>query len=131
MNVRFSLRVEKDAVIYPRSRGDERITLDGSVIEEENNNGSIEPGDPVFEKLLVWNDWNGDGISQKHELRTLFQVGILSLRTSANIVNDRLENSASRVRLLSTFESVAGPGKLVDVFFYLDSATQGVARLSH
>ena len=35
MNVRFTLRVEKDAVIYPRSRGDERITLDDSVIEKE------------------------------------------------------------------------------------------------
>ena len=35
MNVKFTLRVEKDAVIYPRSRGDERITLDNSVIEKE------------------------------------------------------------------------------------------------
>ena len=41
MSVKFSLRVEKDAVIYPRTRGDERITLDGSVIERKNNNGSI------------------------------------------------------------------------------------------
>jgi len=41
MSVRFSLRVEKDAVIYPRSRGDERITLDGSVIEEKQDNGSL------------------------------------------------------------------------------------------
>ncbi len=35
MNVRFTLRVENDAVIYPRSRGEERITLDNSVIEKE------------------------------------------------------------------------------------------------
>lgn len=35
MNVKFTLRVEKDAVIYPRSRGEERITLDNSVIEKE------------------------------------------------------------------------------------------------
>lgn len=35
MNVKFTLRVEKDAVIYPRSRGDERITLDNSVIEKD------------------------------------------------------------------------------------------------
>lgn len=41
MSVRFALRVEKDAVIYPRSQGDERITLDGSVIEKKNDNGSI------------------------------------------------------------------------------------------
>ena len=35
MNVKFTFRVEKDAVIYPRSRGEERITLDNSVIEKE------------------------------------------------------------------------------------------------
>lgn len=41
MSVRFALRVEKDAVIYPRPRGDERITLDGSVIEQKQDNGSV------------------------------------------------------------------------------------------
>ena len=41
MSVKFSLRVEEDAVVYPRPRGDERITLDGSNIEKKNNNGSF------------------------------------------------------------------------------------------
>lgn len=41
MSVRFALRVEEDAVIYPRSRGDERITLDGSVIKVTDENGSV------------------------------------------------------------------------------------------
>ncbi len=41
MNVRFTLRVEEDAVIYPRSRGDERITLDGSVIEKTEDDGYL------------------------------------------------------------------------------------------
>ncbi len=41
MSVQFSLRVEEDAVVYPRPRGDERITLDGSVIEKKEDNGSI------------------------------------------------------------------------------------------
>lgn len=41
MNAKFRLRVEEDAVIYPRPRGDERITLDGSVIEKKDDSGSI------------------------------------------------------------------------------------------
>ena len=41
MSVKFELRVEKDAVVYPRRRGDERITLDGSTIEKKNDNGSL------------------------------------------------------------------------------------------
>lgn len=41
MSVRFTLRVENDVVVYPRPRGDERITLDGSVIESKNDNASV------------------------------------------------------------------------------------------
>ena len=41
MSVEFTLRVEKDAVVYPRPRGDERIALDGSVIEKKENDGFI------------------------------------------------------------------------------------------
>ncbi len=41
INMRFSLRVGKDAVINPRKRSEERIALDGSVIESKDPNGSI------------------------------------------------------------------------------------------
>ena len=41
MSIRFALRVEKDAVVYPRPRGDERITLDGSLIEKNEGDGFV------------------------------------------------------------------------------------------
>lgn len=41
MSVRFTLRVEKDGVVYPRPRGDERITLDGSVLEKKEDKGFV------------------------------------------------------------------------------------------
>ena len=41
MSMKFALRVEKDGVVYPRPRGDERITLDGSVIEKKEGNGYV------------------------------------------------------------------------------------------
>lgn len=41
MSVQFVLRVEEDAVIYPRPSGDERITIDGSAIERKADDGSI------------------------------------------------------------------------------------------
>ena len=41
MSPKFTLRVEKDAVIYPRPRGDERITLDGSIIEKKEQEGYL------------------------------------------------------------------------------------------
>ena len=42
MSIRFRLRVEKDSVVYPRPRGDERITLDGTIVEKNNGRGSIQ-----------------------------------------------------------------------------------------
>jgi len=41
MSVKFVLRVEKNAVVWVRPRGDERMTLDGSTIKKEKNNGSF------------------------------------------------------------------------------------------
>lgn len=42
MSARFRLRVEEDAVVYPRPRSDERITLDGSILEKSDGRGSIQ-----------------------------------------------------------------------------------------
>ena len=54
MNVKFTLRVEEDGVIYPRSRGDERIALDGSVIEKQEVDGSIARYRGEWKKKDAW-----------------------------------------------------------------------------
>lgn len=58
MSPRFALRVEENAVIYPRPRGDERITLDGTVSEEKNDNGSI---------TRYHGEWTNDWLEYKIE----------------------------------------------------------------
>lgn len=62
MSVIFTLRVEKDAVVYPRPRGDERITLDGSVIEKNEDDGFVK---------RYRGEWKNDDSSLEYTLETV------------------------------------------------------------
>lgn len=44
-----------------------------------NKDGVIDAKDKVFKKLKLWNDKNGDGISQKSEVKTLKEKGVTSI----------------------------------------------------
>lgn len=44
-----------------------------------NKDGVINSKDPVFARLVLWNDENGDGISQPNELFKLSDMGIVSI----------------------------------------------------
>ena len=44
-----------------------------------NNDGTIDAADARFTDLCAWVDGNRDGLSQSHEIRTLPQVGVVSL----------------------------------------------------
>lgn len=43
------------------------------------NDGVFDNKDAMFSKLRIWQDFNLDGISQKHELKTLAECGIISI----------------------------------------------------
>lgn len=46
------------------------------------NDGVLDTRDALFSKLRIWQDFNQDGISQKHELKTLSDCGIISIDLS-------------------------------------------------
>ncbi len=46
------------------------------------NDGFFDTKDALFSKLRIWQDYNLDGISQKHELKTLSDCGIISIDLS-------------------------------------------------
>ncbi|CAO3449612.1 hypothetical protein [Azospirillum argentinense] len=50
---------------------------------DSNHDGRIDAADQSFATLQVWQDANGDGVSQPGELRTLADAGILSIATAA------------------------------------------------
>ncbi len=41
-----------------------------------NDDGVIDENDAIFDKLMVWVDANGDGVSDKGELKTLKELGV-------------------------------------------------------
>ncbi|MGB0578647.1 MAG: DUF6265 family protein [Limisphaerales bacterium] len=84
MNMKFSLRVEKDAVIYPRKRGDERITLDGSVIETKDPNGSI------ARSRGEWNKKDGSLVYTLERLRSTDQKPAYVLKRVFQITDEGL-----------------------------------------
>ena len=51
---------------------------------DENGDGVIDEAYAIFRDLLIWNDQNGDRVSQEAELRILSDIGITSISISAN-----------------------------------------------
>ncbi|WP_114857729.1 hypothetical protein [Azospirillum brasilense] len=57
---------------------------------DSNHDGRIDAADQSFATLQVWQDANGDGVSQPGELRTLADAGILSIASTATPTNTTL-----------------------------------------
>lgn len=49
---------------------------------DDDGDGVVDANDPVFARLVVWQDRNHDGVSQPEELLTMTDVGIASLSLS-------------------------------------------------
>jgi non-ribosomal peptide synthetase component F len=87
---------------------------------DSDESGRIDSGDPVFERLLLWRDLDGDGQSKGVELTNLQSAGIVAIDLSARLDlawTDARGNSAMRA---VTFERRDGSTGLAhDVWFAL------------
>ena len=59
---------------------------------DTNKDGKITAQDKQFAQLKIWQDLNGDGVSQKNELKTLKQLGITELNLDYKESNLNLGN---------------------------------------
>ena len=80
---------------------------------DSDNNGILDEKDDKFNEILVWQD-NGDGISQRSEIKTLKELGIDSIYAGDTRENRRQEND----------NLVIG-----DATFSQDGVTKGFKRL--
>ncbi|WP_197711187.1 hypothetical protein [Azospirillum brasilense] len=60
---------------------------------DSNHDGRIDAADQSFATLQVWQDADGDGMSQPGELRTLAEAGILSIATTATPTDTTLASN--------------------------------------
>lgn len=68
--------------------GDKTLLADGTYAEngflalaqyDENGDGVIDGTDTIFSKLAVWQDANGNGITEEGELKSLSELGIVDI----------------------------------------------------
>ena len=60
-------------------------------------------GGSDMNKLVVWQDTNGDGVCQSDELQTLSQLGITSIQLDASQTNENIQGSNIRQVATVTF----------------------------
>ncbi|NOQ79063.1 MAG: hypothetical protein GQ546_06645, partial [Gammaproteobacteria bacterium] len=74
---------------------------------DSNQDGQIDQNDQLFNKLLIWQDANSDGISQSDELKSLNDHGITSINLDAQAVSAQ-ENSDGQIVSESSFTKTDG-----------------------
>ena len=72
-----------------------------------NADGKIDSADAVFSKLRVWQDANGDGVTDAGELQSLSQLGIASISLNGQAVNG-VTPQGTEIRTYSTFTRTDG-----------------------
>jgi hypothetical protein len=72
-----------------------------------NADGKIDSADQVFAKLRVWQDANGDGVTDTGELQSLSQLGIASISLNGQAVNGTTPQG-TEIRTYSTFTRTDG-----------------------
>ncbi len=80
---------------------------------DRNHDGHLDTTDEAFATLKVWQDGNGDGISQAGELRSLSEAGIRSIATTstpsdATVAGSRILGTTSMTMADGSTHMVAG-----------------------
>ncbi|WP_373883356.1 calcium-binding protein [Acinetobacter pittii] len=84
---------------------------------DSNADGKVDINDANFNELKIWKDLNSDGVSQTTELFTLTEVGIESLNTEINSIDNK-QVAGGYITEVGSFTKLNGStGKMVDVNF--------------
>lgn len=96
--------------------------------------GFIDAGDPIFSRLLLWTDANGNGISDPGELQSVSDAGITRLSVVYEPVPPEIrkrERSGNSLRYRSRFWGPEACGEAgcrsYDVYFLSESSRSGRA----
>lgn len=138
MNVKFTLRVDKDAVIYPRSRGEERITLDNSVIEKEwgkdkEGNDYVKRYRGKWSKKNRWLEYWIETVRLADNEKVLVTKRVFQITDEGLLVHVFSNKSSKQVALYRHPEDVALPEPAkatIEDMVWLADAWTGTRRTS-
>ena len=91
--------------------------------EDSNHDGVIDAKDPIFSKLLVWQDSNQDGISQTEELKPVSKYGIVLINvkeTGQRLVGAKTVKIGS-YKIGGEDNSVLSEREFADIDFEIDT----------
>lgn len=79
--------------------------FDALKVHDKNGDNVIDSKDAVFKELVLWNDANGDGVSQDSELKTLKSMGVkaISVKYDTRSVTNFGDRARAREKSKFTF----------------------------
>ncbi len=88
-----------------------------------NENGRVDAGDAIFERLMLWTDRDRDGVSERRELASLRQAGVVSLSLDYRVDARRDRHGNKFVLNSKAIVEVRGhrqPRAMSDVYLRID-----------
>jgi hypothetical protein len=103
--------------------------LEGLLAFDVDRDGFLTAADPMYAKLLVWRDLNGDGNSQKGELLSLADAGISSIGLEIFGIT-QLDTAVSESQVLGWTTGTRSDGTQFQVFdaalYYVSKVGPGI-----
>ena len=98
---------------------------------DDNNDGIFDSNDKAFNEILVWQDKNSDGISQKNELKTLNEHNIKSINLEFSTDNTALDKDNKQILIGSFSTNISNESKnnlASDIDFSVDTVEREMAE---
>lgn len=94
--------------------------FDALTVHDKNKDGVIDSKDKIFKELKLWSDKNGNGLSDKGELKSLSSKGVTSINLNYNVRNPSKFADRARAREKSVFsfkeKGKSAKGQIFDVW---------------
>lgn len=111
--------IEGAGELFGYQDGDNLSGFDRLAQLDTDGNGQIDASDTAWSDLRVWQDENGNGISEADELLTLDEAGVASISVQAATVDETLADSLVSDR--GTFTTTDGvEQEALDVWFHFN-----------